>query len=47
MPCGEHNIKRESISTHKSLIETIEKCNVALVESINEIVQIEEKKVQT
>jgi hypothetical protein len=46
MPHGEHNIKRKSTSAHRILAETIEKNNEALVESINDIVQIEEKKVQ-
>jgi hypothetical protein len=44
MPRAEHNIKRKSTSAHINSVETIEKGNVALVESINEITQNEQKK---
>jgi hypothetical protein len=44
MPRGEHNIEKKSTYAYRCPIETIEKGNVALVESINKIVQIEEEK---
>jgi hypothetical protein len=44
MPCGEHNIEKQSTSAYRCPVETNEKGNLALVESINEIVQIEEEK---
>jgi len=39
-------IKQKSSFVHKNLVDAIEKGNVALVESINWIMQIEKQQVQ-
>jgi hypothetical protein len=48
---GNTGLKRKSTYAHKSLVEVIERGNVALVQSINRIheanLQIEKKHVQT
>jgi len=48
---GNKGVKRKSNTTHKSFIETIEKVNAALINSINHIhevnIQIENKQAPT